>query len=578
MRIVSGLLALLLGLAALLGGIGLQTIWTPPLTLTAEVGDDPTEAPLTVITGEFAEIDEDPVEYTLTGDGDYTVMLGRERDIQAWIGDAAHNTVKGIQTDVPEGEQPHVIVEHAEGEMTVPNPVDSDLWIETHEASGTLAQRWTLPEEDQTALLIAVDGTAPAPTDVTVTWTNRVGDSPWIVPLLVIGPLLILIGLGLLLWAWLRKRRDGGQSPHSAEQSSRRSGRRAAEAASGQGSSTARRVGTGAAVGLLALTVSLPGPATASPSAEGGADQSATQEGEFIPLLVDQQLERILGRIEGRVQQGDTEQDAEQFGNRVSGMARTMRELNYRNRAIDEDQAEPAPLAAAPVLSAVGTEDGSFPRTVLVVTEGEQNETPHLSVLRQRAPRQQYQLVYAVPMAPGATLPGMSMTDQGLSRIDLKDADGLMMSPSEAVAGVTAYLTDEDDDFKDKMAPSAYATAIQDYQKDVAESAKDTDVSLKRHPRPRETMAFRLPDGSALVFASVYANVYVSPKEEGGTVIASDLVAEVAGESETETTKDLSMRYRELMVLRVPAEGGDDADAQVSLDGFEDELYVVDYQ
>ena len=153
-----------------------------------------------------------------------------------------------------------------------------------------------------------------------------------------------------------------------------------------------------------------------------------------------------------------------------------------------------------------------------------------------------------------------------------------MMSPSEAVAGVTAYLTDEDDDFKGKMAPSAYATAIQDYQKDVAESAKDTDVSLKRHPRPRETMAFRLPDGSALVFASVYANVYVSPKEEGGTVIASDLVAEVAGESETETTKDLSMRYRELMVLRVPAEGGDDADAQVSLDGFEDELYVVDYQ
>ena len=188
MRIISGLLALVLGIAALLGGIGLQTIWAPPQTLTAEVADQPAEAPLTVITGEFAEVDEEPVDYTLVGDGEYTVMLGRERDIRAWIGDAAHNTVTGIETDVADGEAPRLMVEHTEGETPVPNPIGSDLWIETHTVSGTLEQRWTLPEEDQTALLVAVDGTAPAPTEMTVTWTNRVGESPWILPLLIIGP------------------------------------------------------------------------------------------------------------------------------------------------------------------------------------------------------------------------------------------------------------------------------------------------------------------------------------------------------------------------------------------------------
>lgn len=580
MRTVSGLLALLLGLAALLGGIGLQTIWAPPQTLTAEVAEQPAEAPLTLITGEFAQVDDDAVDYTLTGDGEYTVMLGRERDIRAWIGDAAHNTVTGIETEVPEGQAPRVLVEHTEGEAPVPNPVGSDLWIETHEVSGTLEQRWTLPEEDQTALLVAVDGTEPAPTDMTVTWTNRVGTSPWITPLIVLGSALILAGLALLAWALLRRRRDGDRTGGGAASPAERSDLRPAGTPTGHGSGAAPRVAAGAVAGLLALTVAGSGAATASPSDGPDAAEetsASTEDGAFIPVVVDQQLERILDRIAGRVQEADEEQDAELFGNRVRGMAQTMRELNYRNRSIDDDQVASAPLAASPVLAAVATESPDFPRYVIAITEGEQNQTPQLAVLRQGGPRQQYQLTYAVPMAPGASLPGLSLTDPGMSVIDLEASDGLVMSPSEAVDGVASYLTDAEDDFKDRVAPSAYAEAIQQYQDDVAESAKDARVSIKRHPRPQETLAFRLPDGSALVFGSVYANVYVSPKEEGGTVIASELATEVAGESDRETNSPVSMRYREAMVLRVPSEGAEGDDARVTVDGFDDELYVVDF-
>lgn len=569
MRIVSGILAILLGLAALLGGIGLQTIWAPPQTMTATVGEDPKAAPLTVITGDFQSVDEDPVDYTLTGEGDYTVMLGRQRDIDAWVAGAAHNTVKGIETDVPDGQQPRVIVEHTDGEAVVPTPVDSDLWIETHQASGTLEQRWTLPEEDQTALLIAVDGTQPAPAEVTVTWTNRVGDSPWILPLLIIGPLLMLVGLGLLLWAWLRHRSRGQRGGTTAPAASTRSGRRAAGASTGAGSSAAQRVGSGAAVGLLALTVALPGSATASPTA-------SPQSEDHIPIVVDQQLERILGRVQAQVARADKTRKVDALGARASGEARAMRELNYRNQGIDDSIAAPAPIAADPILASAATEDPAFPRTVVVVTQGKGNETPQLMMLRQQDPRSQYAVEFAVPMAPGTELTGSTVHQGGVRLQDHQSADGLLMSPLQAVEGVAAMLTDPGNAFSSKVAPSVQAQAVQKYQEDLRTSAPDAEISLNRQ-RPSLTTVV-MPDGSALVFASLDNNVNAKPKEAGGKVIASPLAQKLAGQSSNEVETALYMRYRETMVLQVPAAGATGEDAKVTLVGFDDELSSVSYR
>lgn len=82
-------MALLVGLAALLGAIGLQTIWAPPETMTATVAEQPAQAPLTVITSGIDAADDEPVDFTVSGDGYFNVMLGRERDVRAWVGDAA---------------------------------------------------------------------------------------------------------------------------------------------------------------------------------------------------------------------------------------------------------------------------------------------------------------------------------------------------------------------------------------------------------------------------------------------------------------------------------------------------------
>src|SRR5699024_2147442 len=62
------------------------------------------------------------------------------------------------------------------------------------------------------------DGTAPAPTDFSVSWVNVEPDSPWITPLMIAGIALILLGLGLLIWRFIEFRR----------RAKRTSGRRAA--------------------------------------------------------------------------------------------------------------------------------------------------------------------------------------------------------------------------------------------------------------------------------------------------------------------------------------------------------------
>jgi hypothetical protein len=592
------------GLAALLGASGLQTIWAPPETMTAAVGQQPAEAPLTVITSGIDEVDEDPVEFTVTGDGYFNVMLGRERDVQAWVGDAAHNTVTGITTDVPRGESPRIEVEHTEGEATVPNPKGSDLWLDVQVGQDRLEQRWSVPSEGDWALLVARDGTDPAPTEVTVSWTNRVGDSPWIVPLYVIGGLLVLVGIALLAWATVRRVRGprggartpvapagGPASPPSAPGASGTGSTAgtahrisAAPAPAGRpGVPTARRTVRGIGAALAALAIGLAGvaPAGAAPSTTAGASAPATADqagGEAFPVLTDTQLERILGEVSQTVRAGDLAQDAEKLTPRVALHALEMRTWNYRNRKIDDSVSAPAPVAASPVLSAVAVSDPSFPRTAMAVTEGEGNSTPQILMLRQDSARSQYRLVANAPMTPGAQLPAGSLDQTGVEVIDPADNEGLVMSPGYAVAGTARYLLDSGDDFSERIEANPYMTAIHEYQEKLVEDAADARFTFRRASVPDSLVGLRLEDGSAIVIGNLDARTIARPKEAGGTVIVDKLAAGLRGGSGARVTgKGVRMTYREVLALHVPAAGASGDDARISLVGMADELHTVSF-
>lgn len=206
MKTLGGIGAMILGVVAILVSIGLQTIWAPPATFEATT-HDATDAPLTIVT-EGIDIDPDEaIQYTVRGDGDFTLMYGQLRDIEAWVGDAAHNVIDGVDTDVERGEDPTMTITYVDGEVEVPNPVNSDLWLATQDVTDEVTQRWARADAGEWALLIAVDGTTPAPTDFSVSWVNIEPDSGWIMPLLVGGIALIILGVGLLIWRFMEFRR-----------------------------------------------------------------------------------------------------------------------------------------------------------------------------------------------------------------------------------------------------------------------------------------------------------------------------------------------------------------------------------
>lgn len=583
---------MVLGLAALFGAIGLQTIWAPPATVTASTAgaavDAPAEAPLTVITGGINEVDgaaDEAVEYTLTGEGDYTVMLGQTRDIEAWVGEAAHNTVTGIETEVPDGQDPRVVVEHTEGEATVPDPAGSDLWVDLQEASGTIEQRWSVPSEGEWALLVAADGTEPAPAEMTVTWTNTVGDSPWIIPLFVIGALLILLGLALLVWALLRRRRGrpGGGSGTAAGRPVPATTRPDSSPQSPDQPRGMQARAAGAAVVVLVMTgVWGAGPATAddagsSPDGAPSAEAPAEGQDEPYPIVTDSQLERILGQIAAVVEAGDEAQDAGALEARVGGQSLAMRSANYENRELSEDVQAAAPVAAGPVKSVVAEADPAFPRTLAVVTEGEGNSTPQFLVLRQESAREQYKLVANTPMTPGAQLPASDLSYTGAETIASDDGTGLVMSPGKAVAGLARYLTDPEADFAAQMTENPAIQGIHEYQAGIEEAAPDATMYISRNAVPDAATALRLADGSALVFSTIDAQMAIAPSEAGGKVVVDDLAAARAGEDSNESSTRVRMTYREVVALHVPAEGATGDDAKISLVGLTDELESVSY-
>lgn len=218
MKTLGGIGAMILGVVAILVSVGLQTIWAPPAVFNATT-ETTQDAPLTIIT-DGVDIDPDEaIEYTVKGDGEFTLMYGQLRDIEAWVGDAAHHRIDGVNTDVGRGEDPSVNITYVDGQAEVPNPVTSDLWLATQEVTDEVTQRWTRTDAGEWGLLIAVDGTAPAPADFSVSWVNVEPSSPLIVPLMIAGIALVLLGIALLIWRFVEFRR----------RAKRTSGRRAAQ-------------------------------------------------------------------------------------------------------------------------------------------------------------------------------------------------------------------------------------------------------------------------------------------------------------------------------------------------------------
>lgn len=197
-RRIPAAVALVLGLIAIALGIASATAWRSSDVVAASM-PAPTAPVVLVEPGVLAMV-ADEVTVTATAaspDNPVTVALAPKGDAVAWLGPAAHELVTGLASWT------QLATERVDGDPSVPNPAGSDLWLEEQTGTGSLEATFT-PEAGQIVLLAATDGTAPAPR-LTLTWQVPV-QTPYLVPLLIVGGVLVLLGLALLRYPNLWRR------------------------------------------------------------------------------------------------------------------------------------------------------------------------------------------------------------------------------------------------------------------------------------------------------------------------------------------------------------------------------------
>ncbi|OFI39740.1 hypothetical protein BIU82_01420 [Arthrobacter sp. SW1] len=550
----------LLGLLALLAGIGQLTFWAPADTVTASAPGETKAAPLTVIEQGLLDHKGGPSRITIKGEGNFVLAVGRPDDVEAWVGKTAHNTVSGVSED---GKS--LQIANTAGEATAPAPSGSDLWVETENASGQLEYSWNPPADGEWSLLLASDGTKPAPASIAVTYPNDTA-MPWAVPLIVFGAVLIAAGAALPLLGKLfgaRKNGKGGSGGSGTggpgSTTAEAAGPATAtptplkeEAPKEKGGTTALRVLAAGAVSLALAGTSV-GAAHATQTPSPAASQPAAAP-ESSPVVVDSQLNRILEQVANAVSAGDAARDAAKLKPRVAGTELLVRTQNYKIRAKVSGHQARMPVRASKLLGSVVTTQRSWPRTVVAVTQGDGNVVPQVLTLSQPSPRENYKLVATAPLQPGTSFPAIPRG--GTQQSAAGNKTGLLYSGTEAMAALADRLTKPDSAFKSKLVEgtgSPYISDVLDYQADAVKAGSSGTFKFTHAPVPAETTVFRTSDGGALVLGRLDFVFSTKPKAEGDTLIADKAAAVLAGGESTKV--GLSQTFAESVAIYVPPAG-----------------------
>lgn len=564
LRFKTAVALVLLGLLTLLAGIGQKTVWAPAETVTATAAADAEAAPLTVIDQKLRTLEGGTVTIKVKGEGSFLLAAGRPDDVTAWVGKTAHNTVTGLSED-----KKSLQMERTDGDAAAPSPAGSDLWVSTEKANGELDYTWSAPADGEWSLLLASDGTKPAPSSISMTFPNDTS-TPWAIPFMVIGGLLMLAGGALLVLK--PKGRTPGQGGSAsgggillgklAQAGAKAKAVTKGGSKAGSGSSARLSVAVAASTAaLLAGTgavaqATTPEPA-ATPDASSTASAGSASAAGDGPVLLDAQFRRILEQVSSAADAGDAAKDAKKLAARVAGTELEVRTQNYKIRSRVASYDARMPVRATKLLTTVVTSKRTWPRSVLAVTQGEGNVVPQLLTLVQKSPRENYKLVNTSPLQPGTTFPAIARN--GTETLAPGDKSGLLYSGQEALSGLADRLTKDNSTFKNKLVEGQSSPYIADtlsYQADVVKSGVNGEFAFTHKVVPDSTVVFRTSDGGALVLGRLTFNFDGTPKSEGDKLSIGNDAAVLAGGKET--TTGMVLNFAESVAVYVPPSGSKD--------------------
>ena len=192
MRFVLAIISFVLAAGMIGYGIAQRTVLLEPDQVAVSTVVS-TGTAVTVVDG--ATLNAFPGIQTLSvkGDGKVFAAYGRTSDLTAWLGDTTYTKigydakVNSLTSSVVAGKA-----------TTVPDPTGSDMWY--GEFSNDRAVLATVNVPADVSFIVISDGKSPAPANVRLYWPLD-NSTPWAAPLIVGGAIILIVGLGFLLWA-----------------------------------------------------------------------------------------------------------------------------------------------------------------------------------------------------------------------------------------------------------------------------------------------------------------------------------------------------------------------------------------
>ena len=576
MRFILAIVALACAAAMIGVGIAQRTIWLAPAATAMSVRPEG-DAPYIVLNPSALAAHPGSQTITVTGPDDVFIAYARSADVAAWLGDTPYSSVtlpKGAQklhAAVKQNDPADVPAEAADAPV---NPAGSDLWLEEFAGKRSLTATINVPTGIR--VIIASNGEAPAPTEVTLSWP-RDNSTPWAGPLILGGGILLAIGFALYIWGLIHLRRSHGprrnlpRGPRMPKLPRLRSPK-AREITSGGGRRSLTRSMTAMVPVLLVSGLALSGcSADFWPKTGAGASVATpTPALSDAPMTKDvpppavtvPQLERIVKKIATVTENADKKLDATAIATRFTGPALEQRLANYKIRKAVSNYPAPAPLPGAPLTLTLPQQSSGWPRYVLTVIQDEEDTTvpPTALVLKQETPRSMYMVEYDVQLEASAKVPDVAPATVG-APIVAPSQKLLMMQPDKLAAAYADILLkdtksefyDMFDEKGDSLRTQVGVAKKQEKKKSLPSTAT---IEFSAKPGGHETVALGTNDSGALVAVNLKETEVVKPVEKGATVSPEGASKALSGVKAT--TKGIQSTYGDELLFHVPAAGSND--------------------
>ncbi|QEO10536.1 hypothetical protein [Protaetiibacter larvae] len=555
MRFVLAIVLFVVSFVAIGLGIAQRTIFLGPDHVTASVAVDG-DAPFTVLDGAALNAHPGTQRIEVSGSGDVFIAIARTDDITAWIGDAPSTSVA-----IDEQGADLVASAHPGLASDAVSPVGSDLWIQEFTGTGTVAHSINVPAD--VSLLIASDGEAAAPADISITWPLK-NATPWSGPLVIGGVAVLLAGLIVLIWALVHARRRRGprrktpkmpKPPRPAQL--RPAPRRPAITAGGPEPTAHGRRRAFVAVPLLLVGALALSACTADGSAVPTASPSATDAAVAAvdpPVVTKGQFTRIVSAAAESVAGADEARDATLAAERLAGPALELRTANYAARGADGAITATPAFPTGSVSVILPQQRHEWPRVVFAAVSGvgDDSDAEYGLMFVQETPRDTYKVHYLVRLTQ--SVPEVAPVDLGAARLG-PDNKLLAYTPDQLASEYGDILINGD--------ASAYTEHF-DAENDLLRETFGADYKTQRRgalPNAvidftsavggEEPYAFATNDTGAIVAVDLRETETVRPAEAGAAVSPTGAVKALSGKQTT--TKGIAAEYGMQVLFYVPA-------------------------